>query len=193
MKGETLVAAWTLLFTANSTDTSHSGQSFCLWSTKNQRYYSSSWFIHSICLSICGWNTVNSFFSIPSILFNSFINYNAKWGPLSDTTLSGNPCNFHTLFLNNLANPSIDVSSMVATKYVIFDNQLQTTRITSFPAITSNFVMNSTIRYVYSSSGTSLNFSFQLSPPSYSSSSATNCTLLHIFPCLLSLLATNNS
>ena len=139
---------WALLFTANSADTNYSGQSFCLCSMKNLKYCSNSWFIHSICPSIYGWNAVNSLISIPNILFSSFVNSTENFGPQSDITLSGSPCNFYTLSLKSHTNPSANVSSVVATKYVILDNLLQTTRIASFPATTGNFVIKSTIRCV---------------------------------------------
>ena len=64
------------------------------------------------------------------------------------------------LSLNSLANPSADVSSVVATKYIIFDNLSQTTTIASFPVTNSNFVMKSTIMYVHGFSDISLNFNF---------------------------------
>ena len=86
-----------------------------------------------------------------------------NWSPLSDTTLSGNPCNFYILSLNSLAKPFTNVPSVAATKCVIFDSLLQTTRIASFLATTGNFVIKSTIRYVYGFSGISLSFNF-LSP-----------------------------
>ena len=164
MKGKTFIAVWILLFTTNSADASHSGQSSYLWFINILKYCSSSWFILSICLSICGWNTVDNLISISNILFSSFINSAMNWGLLSDTTLSGNLCSFYILSLNNLAKPSANVSSVVATKCVILDNLLQTTRIASFPATTGNFVIKSTVRWVHGFSGTSLNFSFPTVP-----------------------------
>ena len=74
--------------------------------------------------------------------------------------LSSSLCNFHTLSLNNFASLFADVHSVVATKCAILDNLLQTTRIVSFPATNSNFVLKSTIKCVYSFSGTLLNFNF---------------------------------
>ena len=97
------------------------------------------------------------------MLFNSLIISTTNYRLLSNTILSGNPYNFHTLSLNNLANPSADVPSAVATKYVILDNLLQITKIASFPAATGNFVMKSTIKCVHSFSRTSLNFNFLIS------------------------------
>ena len=151
---------WVLLFTENSAVTNYSGQSFYLYSTKNLKYCSNSWFILSVCLSVWGWNTINNFVLIPSILFNSFINFATNWGPLSDTTLSGNLYNFHILSQSSLANPSTEVPSIIATKYIIFDNWLQTTRIEFFLAIISNFVIKSTVRWVHGFFGISLNFNF---------------------------------
>ena len=141
-----MVVKCILLLTTNSANTSYSGQSFCLWSLKNQRYCSNSWFIHSICSSVWGWNDINSFVSISNIRFNSLIISTANWGPPSNTILSRNPCNFYMLSLNSLANFSTNVFSIVATKYIILDNLLQTTRTAFFLATNSNFVMKSTVR-----------------------------------------------
>ena len=55
----------------------HSSQFLCLCFTNNLRYCSNSWFIHSVCLSVCGWNTIDNLVSIPNILFNSFVLWNA--------------------------------------------------------------------------------------------------------------------
>jgi len=120
----------------------------------------SYWFILSVWLSVWGWNTVNNFISISSILFNFFVSSTVNCSSLSDTILSGNPSSFYTLSLSSLTNPSTDIPSVVTTKYVIFDNLLQTTRIASFLATNSNLVMKSTIRWVHSFSSTSLNFNF---------------------------------
>jgi len=43
------------------------------------------------------------------------------------------------LFLNNLANPSAIVPSVVATKCATFDNLSYTTNITFFPAVMGHF------------------------------------------------------
>ena len=94
------------------------------------------------------------------MLFNSFIISATNYSPLSDIMLSGNLYNFHTLSLNSLASSSTNIPSIVATKYVIFDNLSQTTGIASFPAINGNFVIKSTIRCVHSFFRTLLNFSF---------------------------------
>ena len=73
--------------------------------------------------------TINNLVSIPNILFNFFSKFAANYGSLSDITLSGNLCNFHILFLNNLANPSTDISSIITIKYAILDNLLYITKI----------------------------------------------------------------
>ena len=86
------------------------------------------------------------------------------------------------------ANPSTDVSSVVV-KYIILDNLSQTTRIVSFSATNGNFVMKSTVRYVYGFSGTSFSFSFSTSV----SILFTNYSHSHIFPYLLLLLVTSSS
>jgi len=130
---------------------------------KNWKYCSNSWFIHSICSSVCRWNDVNSLVLIYNILFSSFINSAANCYSLSNTTLSGNLYNFHILFLNNYTNPSTNAPFVIVTKYVILDNLLQTTRITSFPTTNSNLVIKSTIKYVYNFSGILLNFNFPTS------------------------------
>ena len=118
------------------------------------------WFIHSICPSVYRWKDIDNFVSIPNILFSFLVNSAINYGSLSNTILSGNLCSFHTLPLNNLTNPSTNVSSVVVTKCVIFHNLLQTTRIASFSATNSNFMMKSTVKYIYGFSSTSLNFNF---------------------------------
>ena len=159
-----MVTECILLFIMNLANTNHSSQSFCLWSIKNLRYCSSSWFILSIWPSVWGWNTVENFVSISNIWFNSFVRSTANYSLLSDTTLSGNLCSFHILFLNNCANSSTNIPLVVATKYVILNSLLQTTRTASFPATNSNFIMKSTIRCVYSFSRILLNFNFPVNP-----------------------------
>ena len=64
------------------------------------------------------------------------------------------------LSLNNLTNLSANIPFVVATKCIILDNLLQTTRITSFLTTNSNFVIKSTIKCVYSPSSTLFNFKF---------------------------------
>ena len=82
-----------------------------------------------------------------SILLSSFVIFAANYGPLSDIMLSGNLCNFHTLFLNSLANSFAKVSSIMATKCTIFDSLSYTTRIAFFSVTSSSLVMKSTFRY----------------------------------------------
>ena len=69
---------------------------------------------------------------MPSILFSSFVISTVNYGPLSDIILSGNPYNIYILFLNSLANSSAKISSIMTTKYVIFDSLLYTIRIMFF-------------------------------------------------------------
>ena len=64
------------------------------------------------------------------------------------------------LFLNNLTNPSANVSFIVAIKYIIFDNLLHTTNIVFFPTTNSNLVIKSTIKCVYDFSSTSFVINF---------------------------------
>jgi len=75
----------------------------------------------------------------------------------------GNLCNFYILSLNNCANPSTNVPSVIATKCVILDNLSQTTRIASFPATNSNFIIKSTVKYIHGFFSISLNFNFSAS------------------------------
>ena len=89
-----------------------------------------------------------------NILLNFFVNSAANYSSLSEITLSNNLCNFHILSLNNFANSSADVSSVVATKCAILDNLLHITKITSFPTTNRNFVTKSIIKCIYSFSNT---------------------------------------
>ena len=96
-----------------------------------------------------------TYYSNPSLSLLQTVNPS-----LSNTILSGNLYNLHTLSQNNFTNSFANISSIVATKYIILDNLSQTTRIASFLATNSNFIINSTIRCVYGFSGISLNFNF---------------------------------
>jgi len=64
--------------------------------------------------------------------------------------LSDNIYNFYMLSLNNLTNPFADILSIVVIKYVIFNNLSHTTKIVFFSTTNSNFMIKSTIIYVYS-------------------------------------------
>ena len=97
---------------------------------------------------------------MPNIPFNFLVSSAANWGPLSDTILSGNPCNFYILSLKSLSNPSAIIPSIVAIKCVIFDNLSQTTKMASFPATIGNLVIKSTEICIYGFSRTSPNFTF---------------------------------
>ena len=118
------------------------------------KYCSNSWFVLSICLSVYGWKAINSFVSIPNILFNSFINLTTNCGPLSKMTLSSNPYNFYPLSLNNLAKLFTIIFSIITIKYSVFKNLLYTTKIESWSLNTSNFVIKSTNIYCHSSFST---------------------------------------
>ena len=120
MKDNTLIATWILLFTTNTTITNHFSQFLYV---KNLKYCSNSWFIYSV----CGWNTINNLISIPNILFNSFVNSTINCNSLLLIIFSGNPWNFHILFLNNPTKSSANVSSIIVTKCAIFNNPLYIT------------------------------------------------------------------
>jgi len=74
---------------------------------------------------------VNNFVSIPSIQFNSLMTPAANYSSLSEVMLSGSPCSFQILFLNNCARPSVLVLSVVGIKCAIFVNLSTTTKIKS--------------------------------------------------------------
>ena len=66
-------------------------------------------------------------------------------GPLSEIILSGNPCNFQILSLNNHASPSVLIHSVVAIKYAIFVSLSTTTNIALYPCAKGNFIMKSAL------------------------------------------------
>jgi len=113
-----------LLFTINFAITSHSSQSLYLYFIKNLKYCSNSWFIYSVCLSIYRWNSVDNLVSILNILFNCFIKSTANCSPLLLIILCGNLCSFYISYLNSLAKSLTNISTIVAIRYVIFDNLL---------------------------------------------------------------------
>jgi len=92
-------------------------------------------------VTIC--DTVDSLLLIPNILFSSCIISAINCGPLLEIMLFGNPCSFHTLFLNNLASPSADVFSVVGIKWTIFVNLSTTTKIELYPCAIGSLVIKS--------------------------------------------------
>ena len=124
---------YTLLLKANSVVANHSNQLLCLWLIYILRYFSSSWFGFSVCLSICRWKAINSFVSIPNILFNFLIKSTTNYDPLFEIILSGNLSNFHTLSLNNLTNSLAIIFSVVTIKCNIFKNLSHIIKIESWP------------------------------------------------------------
>ena len=105
---------------------------------------------------------INSFISIPNILFNFFINLVVNCGLLSKITHSSSLYNFYILSLNNFTNSSAIIFSVVTIKYDIFKNLLYTTKIESW-VDTSNFVTKSTNISCYGFSGTTFGLSFSTS------------------------------
>jgi len=126
-------------------------------------------------------------------LFSSLVNSTANCGLLSNITFSGNLCNFYMLSLNNLANLSANVPSVVATKWTILNNLLHTTKIASFLTTNSNFMIKSTIRCVHGFYSTSWAINFPASVSVwFFSFSDTYYIYLYIFLHLLLLPATSN-
>ena len=69
----------------------------------------------------------------------------ANCSPLSEIMLSGRPCSFQTLSLNNRANPSVLVLSVVGIKCPIFVSLSTTTKMALYPCTKGNFVMKSAL------------------------------------------------
>ena len=120
--------------------------------------------------------------------------------------LLGKLCNFHTLFLNNLADPSANVFSVVGIKWTILVSRSTTTRILLYPYAKGSLVIKSANICVYGFSrtelginlltGCSVQFLFHwqvLYPSTYCFTSfvipghqkfrVTNFTIFHYFPC----------
>ena len=152
-----------LTLQVNSAMPNHSGHCSCQWSMNIWRYYSNSWFILSVWLSICGWNTIDNFVSIPSMQFSSLIIPTANCGPLSEIILSGSPCNFQMLSLNNCANPFVLIFSVVGIKYAIFVNLFTTTKMELQPCAKGNFVMKSILIWVHTLLGIEFGINFPAS------------------------------
>ena len=74
--------------------------------------------------------------------------------------LSGNPCSFHTLFLNSLANPSANVFFIVGIKWTILVKQSTTTRILLYSYAKGNLVIKSANICVYGFSGIEFGINF---------------------------------
>lgn len=88
-----------------------------------------SWFMRSVCPSVCGWYAVDKAVTIPKALFRSLLNLDANCGPLSEMMRSGSPCSFQTLSQYSLAMPSELTVSLVGMAWTIFEKRSTTTMI----------------------------------------------------------------
>ena len=102
----------------------------------------------------------SAIYSQSNIPFNSLINPAANWGPLSEMMLSSSLYSFYTLSLNNLANLSADVFSVVDIKWTILVNQSTTTRMLLYPYAKGNLAIKSTDICVYGFSGIEFGINF---------------------------------
>ena len=83
---------------------------------------------------------LDSFVLISNILFSFLVKSTTNYSLLSDITLSSNLYNFHALSLNNLVNLSVNILSIIATKYIILDSLLHTTKIIFFSATNISYI-----------------------------------------------------
>ena len=74
--------------------------------------------------------------------------------------LLGSPYSSHTLSLNNTANPSTDIFSIVEMKCTIFVSQLHTTRMESYFLANGNFTIKSAVICIHGFSGAVFGISF---------------------------------
>ena len=134
---------WTLWLYENSTHVNHSYQSDWRWFTKSRRYCSTSWLIHSVCPSVCGWYAVDKFPTTPVNLWRSFMNWAANWGPQSLITFQGSPCLLHTWSLYMRAVPWAVSSMFVGMTIIILENRSTITRMALKPLDSGNSPMMS--------------------------------------------------
>ena len=83
---------------------------------------------------------LDSFVLISNILFSFLVKPTTNYSLLSNITLSSNLYNFHVLSLNNLVNLSVNILFIVATKYIILDSLLHTTKIVLFSATNVSYI-----------------------------------------------------
>ena len=83
---------------------------------------------------------LDSFVLISNILFSFLVKPTTNYSLLSNITLSSNLYNFHALSLNNLVNLSVNILFIVATKYIILDSLLHTTKIVLFSATNVSYI-----------------------------------------------------
>ena len=128
-----------------------------------------------------------------NILFNSLINFTINYRSLLDIALLDKLFNFYILSLNNQANPSAIILSVVTTKYIIFNNPSHTTKITFFSATYVYFVIKSTVMSTVSLAS---HLPLVFLPESLYSFSSFGISHMHlhicIFLCFLLLLVTKS-
>jgi hypothetical protein len=106
-KGVYPIAVSFLSLYANSMIGTHSCQSSWCQLMYVQRFCLSSWLIHSICPSVCGWNAVERFCLIPRCQHNSFMNPDLNCDPWSLMMTSGIPWFRNILSWKILVTPSL--------------------------------------------------------------------------------------
>ena len=94
--GGCCVVEWTWLLCWNSAMGRRLYQPFCRLLTNRWRNWSSSWLMHSVCLSVWGCQAMEEDSRIPSSLYSFLVNEATNWGPRSETTHFGRPWSFQT-------------------------------------------------------------------------------------------------
>ena len=87
--GGCCIAEWTWLLCWNSAMGRRSYQSSCHSLMNRRRNWSSSWLMHSVCLSVWGCQAVKEDSRIPSSPYSSLVNEATNWGPQLETTRFG--------------------------------------------------------------------------------------------------------
>jgi len=111
-------------------------------------------------ISLWGCNFWVGGLAYDNISFNFLINLATNCKPLSEITLSDNLCNFHTLSLNNLANPSSIIFSVIAIKLPVSRDYNSILAVYDRFLKMLYFIINSTDIYCYDLSSTVFGLNF---------------------------------
>ena len=121
----------------------------------NQRYCWRSWFICSVCPSVCGWCTVDNLGVMPRHLHKSFMTCDVNWGPRSDTIEHGSLWFFHMLNRYSFVVSSAVTIFVVGMNSISFENWSTTTKIESYLLDIGRSMVKSAVMSTHSLWGTS--------------------------------------
>ncbi len=132
-KGDIPIEEWRRVLCANSAQIRCLLQCVGLDETRHLKVASISWLVRSVCPLDWGWNPDDRLAVAPISWQKAFQNLDANWGPRSDTTSWGKPCNLKTCCSTISAVCGAEGSFGKGISWQAFENLSTTTKIPLLP------------------------------------------------------------